>query len=128
MNIAIPVHGTRVMPRFGCTHEILIVTVEDRNIISKRRLPVTQEKFFSLPALLASEQVSVMICGGIHPRFQQAIQAQSIELIWGVMGEWQEIVQAYLNGTLQSNPAFYLYYRHGRHKGFRFRGRQHKRR
>jgi predicted Fe-Mo cluster-binding NifX family protein len=114
------------MPRFGCTREILIVTVENGKIISKKRLPVTQKAFFSLSDFLGTEQVSVMICGGIHPRFQQVIQAQKIELIWGVVGEWQLVFQAYLDGTLQSDPAFCLHHRHGRNSGGRFRGGQQK--
>jgi predicted Fe-Mo cluster-binding NifX family protein len=119
MTIAIPIYENRVMPRFGFTREIIVVTVEDEKVVSNRRLTISQEELLSLPAMLASEQVSVLICGGIHPRFQQAIQQQRIELIWGVIGDWQEVVSAYLDGTLQSNPAFCLC--HGRGKGTRLR-------
>ena len=125
MNIAIPMYGKRVMPRFGCTREIMIVTVEDGQILSRKRLTITQEKFISLPELLASERIAVMICGGIHPRFQQVIQRQNIQLVWGVIGEWQDVLQAYLNGTLQSNPAFCP--RHGHRRESRFRGGQQRR-
>ena len=125
MNIAIPMYGNRVMPRFGCTREIMIVTVEDGKILSRKRLTMTQEKFISLPEVFASERISVMICGGIHPRFQQVIQGQNIQLVWGVVGEWQDVLQAYLKGTLQSNPAFCP--RHGRRRESRFRGGQQRR-
>jgi predicted Fe-Mo cluster-binding NifX family protein len=125
MNLAIPVYGSRVMPRFGFTRKIMVVTVEDGRIVSRKRLKMTPETLISLPAVLASERVSVMICGGIHPRFQQAIQGQNIQLVWGVVGEWQDVLQAYLKGTLQSNPTFCL--RHGRRRGSRFRERQQRR-
>ncbi len=120
MNIAIPIHGNRVMPRFGCTREIIVVTVEDGRIASRKRMKITPQTFMSL---LASERVSVMICGGIHPRFQQVIQGQNIQLVWGVVGEWQDVLQAHLNDTLQPNPAFCP--RHDRKRGSRFRGGQH---
>jgi predicted Fe-Mo cluster-binding NifX family protein len=111
------------MPRFGCTREIMVVSIEDGRIASKKRLGITPEMFLSLPTVLASEQVSVMICGGIHPRFQQAIQEQKIQLVWGVVGEWQEVLQAYMNGTLRSNSTFCL--RHDSIRGYRLRrGRQ----
>ena len=119
MNIAIPIHGNRVMPRFGCTREIIVVTVEDGQIVSKKREQITPKTIMSL---FASERISVMICGGIHPRFQQALQEQNIQLVWGVIGKWQDVLQAYLNGTLQSNPAFCL--RHGRRRESCFRGGQ----
>ena len=125
MTSAIPMYGNRVMPRFGCAREIIIVTVEDGKILSKKRLTMTQEKFISLPEVVASERISVMICDGIHPRFQQVIQGQNIQLVWGVVGEWQDVLQAHLNGTLQSNPAFCP--RHGHRRGSRFRGGQQKR-
>ena len=119
MNIAIPIYGTRVMPRFGFTRELMVVTVEDGTILSKKRLTMPSDMFHTLPTMLAAERVSVMICGGIHPRFQKALQQQHIQLVWGVVGEWQEVLQAYLAGTLRSNPSFCP--RHGRQGGSRVR-------
>jgi predicted Fe-Mo cluster-binding NifX family protein len=126
MNVAIPIHGSRVMPRFGCTREVMVVTIEGGQIVSRKQVLITPERFLSLPAVLASERVSVVICGGIHPRFQQMIQSQNIQLIWGVIGEWQDVLQAYLNGTLRSNPAFCL--RNGSGRGYRLRRGQQRRR
>jgi predicted Fe-Mo cluster-binding NifX family protein len=119
MNIAIPIYGSRVMPRFGCTREMIIVSVEDGRIVSTRQVRLTPEIWLALPAVLAAEQVSVLICGGIDPRFQQAILGQKIQLVWGVIGEWQDVLQAYLDGTLQSDPTFCL--RRGSRRGLRLR-------
>ena len=113
------------MPRFGCTREIIIVTVEGDRVAARKRVLMTSEMFVSLPELLASEQISVVICGGIHPRFQEAIQGQNIQLVWGVVGEWQDVLQAYLNGTLQTNPSFCLH--HNLRRGYRFRKGQQRR-
>ncbi|MDY0094711.1 MAG: NifB/NifX family molybdenum-iron cluster-binding protein [Candidatus Vecturithrix sp.] len=127
MNIAVPIYGERVMPRFGLTREIIIAAVTNGNIASEKRLTLTAESFMVLPKTLHVEQVSIVICGGIHPRFQQAIERQHIQVIWGVIGVWRDVVQAYLGGTLQTDPAFCLH-RHGHRRGFRFRqGPQHRR-
>lgn len=125
MNIAIPIYGNRVMPRFGYTRKMMVATVEDGRIVSSKQVTVTPEMFFALPAVLAAEQVSVLICGGIDPRFQQAILGRNIQLVWGIIGEWQDVLQAYLNGTLQTNPSFCLH--RGPRRGRRFRGRQQRR-
>jgi predicted Fe-Mo cluster-binding NifX family protein len=98
MKIAIPIHGDRVMPRFGCTREFMVATVEDGTMLATERLPATAQ---NIGPVLEAEGVSVLICGGIHQRFQQLIQERNIEIIWGVMGYWQDVLQAYLNGTLQ---------------------------
>ena len=128
MKIAIPIHGNRVMPRFGCTREIIVVTVEGGQRVSLKRLTMTPETLVSVPALLTSERVSVMICGGIHPRFQQGLRRHNIRFVWGVVGEWQDVLQAYLDGTLQSNPSFCLRHGHGFKRGSCFREGQHRRR
>lgn len=120
MNIAIPIYGERVMPRFGLTREMIIVSVADEKIASEKRLTMTAESFTTLPKLLIAEHVSVLICGGIHPRFQQAFERQQIQVIWGVIGEWRDVIYAYVNDTLQTDPVFCLH-RHGRRRGFRFR-------
>ncbi len=127
MKIAIPVHGNRVMPRFGCTREMVIVTVEGGQRLDSRRLSLTSADFVTLPNFLTAENVSVLICGGIHPRFQQIMQTLNIDLIWGVVGEWQQVVQAYLKGTLRTDPSFCLHHGQGRNRGKRLRGRQQRR-
>ncbi|PIE31281.1 hypothetical protein CSA56_18855 [candidate division KSB3 bacterium] len=106
MNIAIPIHGSRVMPRFGYTRNVVIITVENGQSVSHKHVAITPQNGITLPDLLISEGISVMICGGIHPRFQQFIQKQGIHLIWGIVGEWQDVLQAYLQGTLQSGSDF----------------------
>ncbi len=125
MKIAMPVYGNRVMPRFGCTRKIIVVIVEDGSAVATQELTLAPGTLTTLPGLLASEQVSILICGGIHPRFQQMFQAHGIRLIWGVIGDWRDVLQAYLQGTLQTDPAFCLH--PGYRQRVRLRGRQHRR-
>lgn len=127
MNIAIPIYGERVMPRFGMTREIIIASVADGKIASEKRVAMTAENFMTLPRMLSAEQVSVLICGGIHPRFQQAFEHEQIQVIWGVIGAWRDVIHAYLNDSLETDPAFCLH-RHGFRRGFRFRQGQQQRR
>jgi predicted Fe-Mo cluster-binding NifX family protein len=122
MNIAIPVYGTRVLPRFGYTREMIIVTVEDGRISRHKQIELPAQIETPLSPVLAAEHVSVIICGGIHPRFQDMLREHGIGVIWGVAGEWQEVVQAYLHGTLQSDPSLCLC--RGARRGHRLRLRQ----
>ena len=89
MKIAIPIHGDRVMPRFGCTREFMVATIEDGTMLATERLPATAQ---NIGPVLEAEGVSV---------FQQLVQERNIEIVWGVMGYWQDVLKAYLNGTLQ---------------------------
>lgn len=127
MNIAVPIYGERVMPRFGLTRDMIIAAVAEGKIASEKHVAMTAEMFATLPKVFIAEQVSLVICGGIHPRFQQAFESQQIQVIWGVIGEWRAVIQAYLSGTLQTDPEFCLH-RHGCRRGFRFRQGQQQRR
>ncbi len=98
MTLAIPIHGDRVMPRFGCAREVMVVTVEAGTVLATQRLTAATQ---DLQSLLVEEHVSLVICGGIHPRFQQRLQEQGIDIVWGVVGHWRDVLQAYLDGTLQ---------------------------
>lgn len=79
INIAIPVYGTRVLPRFGYTREMIIVTVEDGRIVAHKQIELPSQIETPLAPVLAAEQVSVMICGGIHPRFQDILQGHGLK-------------------------------------------------
>lgn len=125
MNIAIPVYEGRVMPRFGCTRQLVIARIEDGQIAEQKQISLTNELFRELPTILIREQVTLMICGGIHPRFQHLLHQQQIEVLWGIRGEWSQVVQAYLEGTLlpdprcrwqQHRPQQHGFHGHGRHQ------------
>ena len=119
MNIAIPVYGERVMPRFGCAREMIIVSVDDAaNFLLKKRFALEAGDFLSLPGLLTAEQISLVICGGIHPRFQQFLAENKIQIIWGAVGDWRTVLQEYLDGNLQTNPRIC---KHQGGRNFRFR-------
>jgi len=109
MIIAIPIHEDRVMPRFGCARDVMIITVEAGAVRTTKRLTSAAS---GLQPLLTDEHVTILICGGIHPRFQQRLQQQNIEIVWGVVGHWRDVVQAYLDGTLQHNRNLCVPHRH----------------
>lgn len=97
------------MPRFGCAREIIVVTVEAGTVLNTRQLTVAPQ---NVPPTLAEEHVSLVICGGIHPRFQQQLHELNIDVVWGVMGHWRDVLQAYLNGTLQHDRNLCMQRRH----------------
>lgn len=52
--------------------------------------------------VLVDKKVGVVISGGIQERFQEMFLKDNISVIWGVVGEVQEVIQAYLHGKLHS--------------------------
>jgi predicted Fe-Mo cluster-binding NifX family protein len=98
--IAICAFEKRVCPRFDMTREVLIL---DKWGLGKE----TGEKMH-LPLILPEDRlrilvqkgVQLVIVGGIQEKFQQMFQRQNIEVIWGVMGKIEDVIQAYHQGLL----------------------------
>jgi predicted Fe-Mo cluster-binding NifX family protein len=98
--IAICAFEKHVCPRFDMTREVLILDKWGPG-------EETGEKMHLPPALpedrlriLVQKGVQTVIVGGIQERFQQMFQRQDIEVIWGVMGKIEDVIQAYHQGLL----------------------------
>jgi len=50
--------------------------------------------------MFAENRVEVVISGGMQKRFQEIFFRNSIDVIWGVTGEVNDVVEAYKKGVL----------------------------
>ena len=97
--IAIPCYGNRVMPRFGQTRDICFAEAD----LSSRRLLTLEQQSWNpadeplIVRWLHRKGVDTVLCGGIHPRFQVALEAEKIRVVWGFRGEVEEIVRLWLS-------------------------------
>ena len=100
--IAICAFEGRISPRFDMTREVLILDKRgpEKERGEKMRLPLILPE--ARPRILARKGVQLVIVGGIQERFQQMFQRHNIEVIWGVMGEIEDVIQAYRQGVLYS--------------------------
>lgn len=100
--IAICSFQNRVCPRFDLTHELLIF--DSRNPLKGpvgtiNVSEIQPEKLFDM---FAENKVEVVISGGMQKRFQEMFLRNSIDVIWGVTGEVEDVVEAYKKGILYS--------------------------
>ncbi len=119
MKLAVMLYGTRVSPRFGYSQGVLIVEVNKQKEIRRKTLEV--EKYYpeQIPELLGKEGVEVVISGGMNHHFQNLFRLRGIEVIWGIIGEADDVVTAFSSGQLTPGMGFCP---RGRRKR-RFRGR-----
>lgn len=113
MQVAIPLFGDEVSPRFGCSTQFLVATVQGNGAEREEVKDVNRLAPWQFPEFLASLGVATVICGGVHRRFQEEMERRGIEVIWGVIGPASEALAAFLNGTLQRDQ-FVCRGRHGR--------------
>jgi predicted Fe-Mo cluster-binding NifX family protein len=97
MRLAVPVWSGRVSPVFDVAKKLLIVeviggeatfteehTVEDRDPTSA----------------LSQLGVTVLLCGAVSQELEERLLAAGVELVMEIRGEVEEVVRAYLDGSL----------------------------
>ena len=102
MKVALTVWEDRISPLFDSTLMLLIVDIESRRIIGRHLEPFESNSPFSRAAKLDDLGVKVLICGGISGFFANLIEAHRIQIIPFVAGAVDEVIEAYMMGTIFS--------------------------
>jgi predicted Fe-Mo cluster-binding NifX family protein len=105
MKIAIATEGSNVSGHFGKCENFTIVEIESSQVKNKVVVNTQGNQHGLLPAFLASHGANLVITGGMGDGARQKLAAQNIDIISGVSGSIDEVVDTYLNGTLKSNGA-----------------------
>lgn len=95
MKIAVMLYGARVSPRFSYSQRALVVDMDDRQEIHRRKMPVKGCAPEKIPELLWKEGVELVICGGMNDCFQELFQQRGISVIWGIIGDLEDALTAY---------------------------------
>ena len=102
MKIAIPIWGNRMSPVFDTSSRLRVVDIAD-NRERERTETEWQSKDLSGRCIhIRNLGVDVLICGAITGHFARLLRAAGIEVIPGISGDPEEVLNAYLEGTLSS--------------------------
>ncbi|MFH1844534.1 MAG: NifB/NifX family molybdenum-iron cluster-binding protein [bacterium] len=107
MRIAIPMAAGKLAAHFGHCEQFALLDVdpEAKTIISTSAVDAPPHEPGLLPGWLSERGANVIIAGGMGQRVQQLFAAQDIQVVIGVSAATPEtVVQAYLDGSLQSGP------------------------
>ena len=96
MKIAVTYENGNIYQHFGHTETFKVYTVEEGKIVSSEIVGANGAGHGALAALLAGENIDVLICGGIGGGAQAALAEHGIELCAGAEGDADEAVAAYL--------------------------------
>ena len=105
MKIAIATEGTNVSSHFGKCENFTIVEIEDSTVKSKSIFDTSCNQHGLLPGFLASQNVKLVIAGGMGEGARQNLITNDIEIISGVSGDIDKAITAYLSGKLISSDA-----------------------
>lgn len=117
MKIAIATEGTGVSAHFGKCENFKIVEIENSKVISKNSISTEGNQHGLLPAFLASHGVNAVIAGGMGDGAREKLLSNNIEIFSGVSGSVDEVINAFLAGTLESSDAVCTEHSHEHHHG-----------
>ncbi|MFX1259148.1 MAG: NifB/NifX family molybdenum-iron cluster-binding protein [Promethearchaeota archaeon] len=106
MKIAISTDSGKVSAHFGRAPEFTFVTIENNKVIKKEILPNPGHSIGSIPQFINAQGANCMITGGMGPRAVQFFNQYNINVIVGVTGDIDNIIEKYLDGRLSSGESF----------------------
>jgi len=103
MKVALTVWENRISPLFDCARMLLIVDIVDRTETGRNFEPFHHESRLSRARKLSDLDIQVLICGAVSNPFSDIIESYGIKIIPFVAGAVDEVLDAYLTGTLSSS-------------------------
>lgn len=107
MKIAVPVTDGRLCPHFGHCELFAFFEVADdsRTVVNSTTVSAPEHVPGLLPKWLHERGATVVLAGGMGDRAQVLLKQAGIAVVTGAeSAPAEELVSAYLNGTLQTDP------------------------
>lgn len=100
MRVAVTYDNGNVFGHFGRTEEFKVYDIEDGKVVNTQILGTNGEGCGALAGILNIADVDVLICGGIGGGAVRALSEAGIKLYAGASGNTDEVVAAFIEGTL----------------------------
>ncbi|NIQ06951.1 MAG: dinitrogenase iron-molybdenum cofactor [Candidatus Korarchaeota archaeon] len=102
MKVAIAVNGNKVASHFGRCEKYLAYRVKGTDVIEKTEISHPGHKPGFLPRFLSEQGVELLMTGGIGPRAINLFDSLGIEVISGVQGNPDELIEQLLRGEISA--------------------------
>jgi len=96
MRVAIPICRGRISPVFDVARALRVIDIEDRKVTSHDHAITGYDP----ASILGEHGVNILICAGISREMANRLRAQGFEVISGICGSIDEVVEAYVAGRL----------------------------
>ncbi|HDN83476.1 MAG TPA: dinitrogenase iron-molybdenum cofactor [Candidatus Altiarchaeales archaeon] len=101
MKIAIAVDGNKVSEHFGRCEKFLIFDIRNDETKNVEEVANFKHEPGFLPKLLKDFGVEVVITGGIGHRAKELLNSMKIEVIHGIKGDVDDVVEQYIKNNLE---------------------------
>ena len=100
MRLAIPIWDDRVSPVLDTASRLLLIEVKDGAETSRFEILLDEQEISRRCLRIHALGVNVLICGAVSRPFLRMLASAEITLIPEISGATEEVLQAYLKGTL----------------------------
>ena len=100
--IHITLWESNVAPRFDLATEVLISSIgEDGTFQENKTIVLAHASTEDLCQLILTEDVNVVICGGIEEEFFEYLTWKKVQVLDSVMGPWERALERFRAGKLE---------------------------
>jgi len=107
VRVAIPKFKSRVSPVLDACKRVLLVDIDQQREIARREIYLDEFSLTERVNILHKSQVTNIICAGISEVLKNMLENLRIDLITGIAGEVEEVMDAYITEQLD-DPKFNL--------------------
>jgi predicted Fe-Mo cluster-binding NifX family protein len=106
--ILITLWESDVAPRFDLATEVLISSLgEDGSVEQNRTIVLAHPSAEDLCNLILTEEVNVVICGGIEQEFFEYLTWKKVRVMDSVMGPWERALERFRAGQLKTGAILF---------------------
>ncbi|MBW1666910.1 MAG: NifB/NifX family molybdenum-iron cluster-binding protein [Deltaproteobacteria bacterium] len=107
MKIAIPVWEGKISPVLDTASRLMIVEVEDKEVSSRLEIYLDEWDLTRRCLRIQNLGVDTLICGAVSRPFSRMLSASGVNLIAGISGPAEDVLNACLHGNL-AHPRFLM--------------------
>jgi predicted Fe-Mo cluster-binding NifX family protein len=107
MKVALPIRNGRVSPVFDVACRLVVVAFEGDEMAERSEFSIKESGGDARAVLLQELGVSTLICGAISNQTARKVERRGIELIPWIVGEIDDVIDAYCVGSL-GNDGFIM--------------------
>jgi predicted Fe-Mo cluster-binding NifX family protein len=102
---AVPVFRGRVSPVLDTCTRLCLLESDGKQANARRTISVTPASLLDRVREIQKLGIGVIICGAVSDSFYNLLRDADIDLICGITGDIDEVIDAYRRGTLD-HPCF----------------------
>jgi predicted Fe-Mo cluster-binding NifX family protein len=100
MRIAISIWEDKISPLLDTASKLLVIENEIQKESSRYEVYLLKQDIFKRCRFIGNLNIDVLICGAVSRQFSEMLEASGIEVLSGISGPADDVLEAYQQGTL----------------------------